>query len=78
MNAILVQADALGQTLYYGKGAGGEPTASSVVADVIDVARLHTADPEHRVKDRFVRIGRVREKIHCTTIGWVMRTILRQ
>ncbi len=49
MNAVLVQADALGQTLYYGKGAGGEPTASSVVADVIDVARLHTADPEHRV-----------------------------
>jgi homoserine dehydrogenase len=49
MNAVLVQADAVGQTLYYGKGAGGEPTASSVVADVVDVARLHTADPEHRV-----------------------------
>jgi homoserine dehydrogenase len=49
MNAVLVKGDAVGQTLYYGKGAGEEPTASAVVADLVDVTRLHTADPEHRV-----------------------------
>lgn len=49
MNAVLVRGDAVGQTLYYGKGAGEEPTASSVVADLVDVTRLLTADPEHRV-----------------------------
>jgi len=49
MNAVLVQGDAVGTTLYYGKGAGAEPTASAVVADLVDVTRLHTADPEHRV-----------------------------
>jgi homoserine dehydrogenase len=49
MNAVLVNGDAVGQTLYYGKGAGQEPTASAVVADLVDVTRLHTADPEHRV-----------------------------
>jgi homoserine dehydrogenase len=49
MNAVLVQGDAVGATLYYGKGAGAEPTASAVVADLVDVTRLHTADPEHRV-----------------------------
>ncbi len=49
MNAVLVRGDAVGQTLYYGKGAGEEPTASAVVADLVDVTRLHTADPEHRV-----------------------------
>jgi len=49
MNAVLVQGDAVGATLYYGKGAGAEPTASAVIADLIDVTRLHTADPEHRV-----------------------------
>ena len=49
MNAVLVCGDAVGQTLYYGKGAGEEPTASAVVADLVDVTRLHTADPEHRV-----------------------------
>lgn len=49
MNAILVQADAVGSTMYYGKGAGAEPTASAVIADLVDVARLHTASPEHRV-----------------------------
>jgi homoserine dehydrogenase len=49
MNAILVKGDAVGQTLYYGAGAGAEPTASAVVADLVDVTRLHTADPEHRV-----------------------------
>lgn len=49
MNAVLVHGDAVGQTLYYGKGAGEEPTASSVVADLVDVTRLHTADPGNRV-----------------------------
>ena len=49
MNAVLVQGDAVGSTLYYGKGAGAEPTASAVIADLVDVTRMHTADPEHRV-----------------------------
>nr|WP_316638764.1 homoserine dehydrogenase [uncultured Roseateles sp.] len=49
MNAVVVQADAVGTTLYYGKGAGSEPTASAVVADLVDITRLHTADPDHRV-----------------------------
>jgi homoserine dehydrogenase len=49
MNAILVKGDAVGPTLYYGAGAGSEPTASAVVADLVDVTRLHTADPHHRV-----------------------------
>jgi len=49
MNAVLVQGDAVGPTLYYGQGAGEEPTASAVVADLVDVTRLHTADPGHRV-----------------------------
>ncbi len=49
MNAILVKGDAVGPTLYYGAGAGAEPTASAVVADLVDVTRLHTADPEQRV-----------------------------
>jgi homoserine dehydrogenase len=49
MNAVLVQGDAVGTTLYYGKGAGAEPTASAVIADLVDVTRLHTADPDHRV-----------------------------
>ncbi len=49
MNAILVKGDAVGQTLYYGAGAGAEPTASAVVADLVDVARMLTADPEHHV-----------------------------
>jgi len=49
MNAVVVQGDAVGTTLYYGKGAGSEPTASAVVADLVDIARLHTADPGHRV-----------------------------
>ena len=49
MNAVMVQGDAVGTTLYYGKGAGAEPTASSVVADLVDITRLATADPDHRV-----------------------------
>lgn len=49
MNAVVVHGDAVGTTLYYGKGAGSEPTASAVVADLVDITRLHTADPDHRV-----------------------------
>ncbi|MDR1968970.1 MAG: homoserine dehydrogenase [Burkholderiaceae bacterium] len=49
MNAVMVHGDAVGTTLYYGKGAGSEPTASAVIADLVDITRLHTADPEHRV-----------------------------
>jgi homoserine dehydrogenase len=49
MNAVVVHGDAVGTTLYYGKGAGSEPTASAVVADLVDITRLHTADPHHRV-----------------------------
>jgi homoserine dehydrogenase len=49
MNGILIKGDAVGATLYYGAGAGAQPTASAVVADLVDVTRLITADPEHRV-----------------------------
>jgi len=49
MNAVLVKGDAVGPTLYYGAGAGAEPTASAVVADIVDIARVLTADPNHRV-----------------------------
>jgi len=49
MNAVVVHGDAVGTTLSYGKGAGAEPTASAVVADLVDITRLHTADPDHRV-----------------------------
>jgi len=49
MNAVLVQGDAVGATLYYGKGAGAEPTASAVIADLVDVTRMATADPLNRV-----------------------------
>ena len=49
MNAVLVNSDAVGATLYYGKGAGSEPTASAVIADLVDIARVDTVNPEHRV-----------------------------
>ena len=49
MNAVVVYGDAVGATLYCGKGAGAEPTASAVIADLVDVARMCSADPEHRV-----------------------------
>ncbi len=49
MNAVLIMADKLGPSLYYGAGAGSEPTASAVVADIIDVARSLTTDPDNRV-----------------------------
>ena len=49
MNAVMVNGDAVGTTLYYGKGAGSEPTASAVIADLVDITRLHTVDPLNRV-----------------------------
>ncbi|MEX8191333.1 homoserine dehydrogenase [Comamonas guangdongensis] len=49
MNAVVVHADAVGTTLYYGKGAGSEPTASAVIADLVDIARMDGSDPAHRV-----------------------------
>ena len=49
MNAVVVQGDAVGATLYYGKGAGAEPTASAVIADLVDVTRMQTSDPLNRV-----------------------------
>ncbi|MEM7468503.1 MAG: homoserine dehydrogenase [Pseudomonadota bacterium] len=49
MNAVMIQGDAVGQTLYYGAGAGAEPTASAVVADIVDVTRALTVDPESHV-----------------------------
>ena len=49
MNAVVVRGDAVGEALYYGKGAGSEPTASAVIADLVDITRLATADPEHHV-----------------------------
>lgn len=59
MNAILVEGDAVGESLLYGAGAGALPTASSVVADVVDVLRLLSADPDHRVPYLGVRPGAV-------------------
>lgn len=59
MNAILVKGDAVGPTLYYGAGAGAEPTASAVIADLVDVTRMHTADPEHRVPHLAFRSDRL-------------------
>jgi homoserine dehydrogenase len=49
MNAVLVKGDAVGPTMYYGAGAGADPTASAVVADIVDVVRTLTADPNNRV-----------------------------
>jgi homoserine dehydrogenase len=49
MNAVLIKGDAVGTTLYYGPGAGSEPTASAVVADLVDVTRMQTSDPDNRV-----------------------------
>ncbi len=61
MNAVLVQGDAVGATLYYGKGAGAEPTASAVIADLVDVTRMHTADPGHRVPHLAFQPGAVED-----------------
>ncbi|MGD2140782.1 MAG: homoserine dehydrogenase [Burkholderiales bacterium] len=59
MNAILAKGDAVGPTLYYGAGAGAEPTASAVIADLVDITRMHTADPDHRVPHLAFRSDRL-------------------
>ena len=61
MNAVVVNGDAVGTTLYYGKGAGSEPTASAVIADLVDVARLATSDPQHRVPHLAFQPGALRD-----------------
>ena len=61
MNAVVVHGDAVGSTLYYGKGAGAEPTASAVIADLVDITRLHTADPDHRVPHLAFQTGALAE-----------------
>jgi homoserine dehydrogenase len=63
MNAVVVHGDAVGSTLYYGKGAGAEPTASAVVADLVDVTRLHTADPDHRVPHLAFQPGELQDTL---------------
>lgn len=62
MNAVMVMSDAVGSTLYYGRGAGSEPTASAVVADVLDVARVLTTDPTNRVPHLAFQPGRLSDK----------------
>ena len=71
MNAVMVQADAVGTTLYYGKGAGSEPTASAVIADLVDIARLHTADPGHRVP----HLAFQPDKLHATPVLPIEETL---
>ena len=61
MNAVVVNGDAVGTTLYYGKGAGSEPTASAVIADLVDVTRLATSDPQHRVPHLAFQPGQLRD-----------------
>jgi homoserine dehydrogenase len=63
MNAVQVFGDAVGTTLYYGKGAGSEPTASAVIADLVDVTRLMTADPENRVPHLAFQPDAVRDTV---------------
>ncbi|MBH1965033.1 MAG: homoserine dehydrogenase [Comamonadaceae bacterium] len=61
MNAVVVNGDAVGTTLYYGKGAGSEPTASAVIADLVDVTRLATSDAHHRVPHLAFQPGSLRD-----------------
>ena len=61
MNAVVVNGDAVATTLYYGKGAGSEPTASAVIADLVDVTRLATSDPQHRVPHLAFQPGQMRD-----------------
>src|SRR5690606_39936602 len=63
MNAVVVKGDAVGPTLYYGAGAGAEPTASAVIADIVDVARTLTAHPEHRVPYLGFQQENLRDKV---------------
>jgi len=68
MNAILVHGDAVGPTLHYGAGAGANPTASSVVADIVDVVRTLTTDPENRVPHLAFQPGQLSHN-KCGSIG---------
>ncbi len=63
MNAVLVQGDAVGASMYYGRGAGAEPTASAVIADLVDITRLATADPEHRVPHMAFQPDSIRQEV---------------
>jgi homoserine dehydrogenase len=65
MNAVVVKGDAIGTTLYYGPGAGSEPTASAVIADLVDVTRMHTSDPENRVPHLAFQPGSI------TAVPWL-------
>jgi homoserine dehydrogenase len=66
-----VQGDAVGTTLYYGKGAGSEPTASAVIADLVDITRLHTADPDHRVPHLAFQTGQLADTARsCRSTRW--------
>jgi len=65
MNAVLAKGDAIGTTLYYGPGAGSEPTASAVIADLVDVTRMHTSDPENRVPHLAFQPGSI------TAVPWL-------
>ncbi|HEY9064693.1 MAG TPA: homoserine dehydrogenase, partial [Burkholderiaceae bacterium] len=71
MNAVVVHGDAVGTTLHYGKGAGAEPTASAVIADLVDITRLHTADPDHRVPHLAFQPGALQDT-RILTIGEVV------
>ena len=63
MNAVMVHGDAVGTTLYYGKGAGSEPTASAVIADLVDVARLDSSEAHHRVPHLAFQPGALRKEV---------------
>ncbi|MBO7410557.1 MAG: homoserine dehydrogenase [Ottowia sp.] len=63
MNAVMVHGDAVGTTLYYGKGAGSEPTASAVIADLVDVARLDSSETHHRVPHLAFQPGALRKEV---------------
>ena len=63
MNAVLVHGDAVGSTLYYGAGAGAEPTGSAVVADLVDIARMTGSDPGHRVPHLAFQPDQVRDEV---------------
>ena len=72
MNAVVVHGDAVGTTLYYGKGAGSEPTASAVIADLVDITRLHTADPEHRVPHLAFQPGEMSDHLSIVPMSEVV------
>ena len=81
MNAVVVHGDAVGTTLHYGKGAGSEPTASAVIADLVDVTRLATSDPQHRVPHLAFQPGHMRDvgvlPIEQTITSYYLRLSVR-